>query len=244
MTEDKSGRFKDALWFPKEEVEVIVGGAGGIGSWLTLLLTRSGFSPIVFDFDSYEIHNMGGQLCKENSIGKTKVGALTEVVKDFTGVDIITFNEKYTEDSLAGPYMFSGFDNMQARKDMFTNWCKYVENWRGVCDGTVEVDEGDKENVIKNVPIFIDGRLAAEYMEVYCVRPDDIEKYSKTLFDDSEAEEAPCTMKQTSHAAAMIASKIVGFWTNHYANVLEGDEITNIPFYDEFSIPLNKHVNG
>ena len=62
MTEEHSSRFKDAPWFPKEETNVIVGGAGGIGSWLTLLLSRAGFYPVVYDFDVLEGHNLAGQL--------------------------------------------------------------------------------------------------------------------------------------------------------------------------------------
>ena len=54
MTETHSSRFKDAPWFPKEETAIIVGGAGGIGSWLSLLLSRAGFYPIVYDYDRLE----------------------------------------------------------------------------------------------------------------------------------------------------------------------------------------------
>lgn len=59
MTETHSSRFKDAPWFPKEETAIIVGGAGGIGSWLSLLLSRAGFYPIVYDYDRLEEHNLG-----------------------------------------------------------------------------------------------------------------------------------------------------------------------------------------
>ncbi len=36
-------RFKDAPWYAKEDVNVLIGGAGGIGSWLTLFLSRANF---------------------------------------------------------------------------------------------------------------------------------------------------------------------------------------------------------
>ncbi len=78
---NKFNRFKDAPWFPKEDVHTVVGGAGGIGSWLTLLLSRAGFKPIVFDFDTLEEHNLGGQFFSKRQIGKTKVEALEENVQ-------------------------------------------------------------------------------------------------------------------------------------------------------------------
>ena len=153
MNIEQAGRFKDAPWFPKDEVNVIVGGVGGIGSWLTLMLSRAGFIPMVYDFDTFEIHNMSGQLVPERLIGTLKVEAVANVVKDFTGTTIHTFNEKYTADSMSHHYVFSGFDNMQARKDMFSAWCEYVATWKELCIGREEgVDPSQ-------TPVFIDGRL-------------------------------------------------------------------------------------
>lgn len=53
------GRFKDAPWFPKDEISIVVGGAGGTGSWAAFFLARAGFSPLIYDHDIIEVHNMG-----------------------------------------------------------------------------------------------------------------------------------------------------------------------------------------
>lgn len=212
ITDVKYNRFKDAIWFQKaSETTVMVGGAGGIGSWTTMLLSRAGFRPVVYDFDLLEEHNIGGQLFLKTSVGKTKVEALQKVIDYFCDEDIMVFNERIVQDSLSNPIFISAFDNMQARKVSFENWCKV--------------------NTYSN-SIFIDGRLTAEQMQIFCVTANNSEKYRKYLFDDSEVPDAPCTFKQTSHAAAMIASHIVGFLTNHISGL-------PVPFYWEYNIPLD-----
>ena len=238
MTEEHSSRFKDAPWFPKEETNVIVGGAGGIGSWLTLLLSRAGFYPVVYDFDVLEGHNLAGQLYtqKDAEIGALKVDALKGLCKHFADTDITVMNERYTKDSMSHHYVFSAFDNMQARKDMFAAWKEYVKEWE---EFKSLADISKETNVNLAEPIFIDGRLTAEQMQIFCVTPDLIAEYEKHLFDDSEVEDAPCTMKQTSHSAAMIASHMVGFFTNHMTNNAVKDKDRTVPFFWEYFIPIN-----
>ena len=224
MKEIHSSRFKDALWFPKEEEYIIVGGAGGIGSWLTLLLARAGFFPVVYDFDILEEHNLAGQLySKQDAEANTpKVKALAELCANYADTVIDVFEEKITRETMSNHLVISAFDNMQARKDLFESWSEFVDGY-----------EGDLE------PIFIDGRLTAEQMQIFCVTPENRDKYREHLFDDSEVEDAPCTLKQTSHAAAMIASHMVGFFTNHYTNNKERDIVRSVPFFWEYFIPLN-----
>lgn len=236
----KSSRFKDAPWFSEEEVNCIVGGAGGIGSWLVVLLSRAGYLPIVYDFDTIEEHNLGGQLFPKRHIGQTKVAALTEVVKDFTDMDITPMNEKYTLESMSHNYVFSAFDNMKARKDMFEGWKGFVKEWMDEVDDTEEPEE--KAKMLKETPVFIDGRLLMEQLTIFCVTPDNMEKYEEHLFEDSEVKDAPCTLKQTSHTAAMIASHMVGFFTNHYANNMIGDTDRALPFMWEYFVPID-YVN-
>lgn len=240
MTETHSSRFKDAPWFPKEKTDIIIGGAGGIGSWLSLMLSRAGFFPIVYDFDRLEEHNLAGQLYSKEDAEKLmpKVEALKVLCKNFADTDIIVMNEKYTKESMSHHYVFSAFDNMQARKDMFEAWEEYVAEWQDF-NTTLKAGEEDFSEFSVYTPIFIDGRLTAEQMQIFCVTPDRIEEYKKHLFDDSEVEDAPCTMKQTSHSAAMIASHMVGFFTNHMTNNAEGDSVRNVPFMWEYFIPIN-----
>lgn len=212
-------RFKDAPWFPKENETVMIGGAGGIGSWLALFLTRAGFAPIIFDFDIIEEHNIGGQLFRLSDVGKFKVTALHNIIKEFGNDNINTFTQKIDRDSPTHHFMFSAFDNMKARKDLFEVWKRSISG-------------------ASILPIFIDGRLEMEQLQVFCVTPDRIAEYEVTLFNDSEVEDAPCTMKQTSHTAAMIATLMTSYFTNHMVNIYERERLREIPFYHEFYIPL------
>lgn len=219
MLQQQQNRFKDAPWFPKENETVMIGGAGGIGSWLALFLTRAGFKPMVYDFDTIEEHNLGGQLFREEDIDKFKVNALFDVVKMLSSQEISTSTEKITIDSPTHYFMFSAFDNMKAREDLFEVWKKSIPN-----------------SLV--TPIFIDGRLEMEQLQIFCVTPDKINQYEQTLFGDEQVEDAPCTMKQTSHSAAMIATLMTAFFTNHMVNVYERQVCREVPFYHEFYIPI------
>ena len=327
MNEIHTSRFKDAPWFAKEEINTVIGGAGGIGSWLTLLLCRAGFTPVVYDFDRLEEHNLAGQMySKQDAISnKLKVTALKENCKAFADTDINIFSERITEETMSHNYVFSAFDNMKARKDMFGAWKVFVEDWKSnllpqelvdvevvtynviltSCNGNIlatvklvkdllnldlkeskdlvynvvirpghtpvpaiiktglTLEEADElvslfkdinasaelmpiyktekqlSNVPGDTPIFIDGRLRAEQMQIFCVTPNNIEAYEAHLFDDTEVEDAPCTLKQTSHSAAMIASHMVAFFTNHLTNNNAKDIERNVPFLWEYFIPLD-----
>ena len=212
----KKSRFRDATWFQKVEeftIPIVIGGSGGIGSWLTLFLSRNMTetnSLILYDFDRVEEVNIAGQLFRIKDVGKLKAEAMRDIVKDFSGFTGLTpMNKRYGKESLRGPVMFSCFDNMEARKDMF-------ENWKREANGNGQA-------------IFIDGRLLAEQFQVYFVTRGTEELYQNThLFDDSEVDDVRCTYKQTTHFAAMIAGKMVQGFTNWLDGTFE------VPFrYEE-----------
>ena len=218
-TQEQTNRFKDADWLPKNKEAVLVGGAGGIGSWVTFFLTKIGFNAYLYDFDTVETHNLGGQLFKQDAVGKSKVEAVREVVEEYCGVQISAFQEKITETSPGHMYCISAFDNMEARKTMFNTWKKFAL-------------------LYPETAIFIDGRLELESFQIFCVTPDRIADYEKHLFSDSVIEEAACTLKQTSHTAAMIATTMTAFLTNHIANLNLDIKLREVPFFYEFVSPM------
>ncbi len=222
-TPEHFGRFKGAPWFEVKTRSALVGGAGGIGSWLTLFLSRANFECLVFDMDTVETHNTGGQLYGGTHIGEAKVHALNSVVQFLAQIPVMPFHNPYNEKSMAHYYSFSCFDNMEARKLMFTKWKEKIPYWTA---------QGIN-------PIFIDGRLRAEQMQIFCVKTDNVEQYEKHLFSSSEVEPEACTMKQTSHSAAMIGAHMTAFFTNHLTNVKEQEDIREVPFYWSYFIPLD-----
>ncbi len=216
-----NNRFSDAPWIPQKEEKVLIGGAGGIGSWLTFFMCRAGFKPYVFDDDIVEEHNIGGQLFQKRYIGRPKVEALRTLCYDFCDTTIDSSNTRITrENPVSHYYSFSCFDNMKARRIMF-------DNWKSTFSKTTRI------------PILIDGRLLAEQLQIFCVTPQNADRYEDFLFSDDEIEDAPCTFKQTSHVAAMIASHMFAFFTNHITNMYEGEFVRDVPFFYEFYTPVS-----
>jgi len=187
-------RFKDADWFPTGKETIVIGGQGGIGSWLTLLLSRIGYNLVTYDFDTVEAHNIGGQFFKTTDLGKTKGIAVRDNILEYSNSSITVFTEPISDNTILSPFMMSAFDNMDARKKLFKLWKQSFE-------------------ISKQYPIFIDGRLEPEMFQIFCVKPSQADLYEeKYLFNDYEVEELSCSFKQTSHTAAMIAGHMTAFY--------------------------------
>lgn len=211
-------RFKDAPWMDKEKTEtIVVGGVGGIGSTTLYFLTKSTLANfIIFDNDVVDEYNVGTQFFMPSYVNTPKVGAIKDILKTF-GVNssrIQTINSKIGDTTL--PITIAAFDNMAARKQLFNAWKSLP----------------DRE-------IFIDGRLSATIYQVYTVIPGREELYEKTLFDDNDVANAPCTFKQTTHFAGLIGARITQLITNYLSNKYAGENIMNIPYLvEEYGDPF------
>lgn len=229
--EEYRSRFSSAVWADRaKEIHITLAGVGGIGSWTGVLLSRLGINSMsIYDDDIVEEVNLSGQLFEGTHIGRHKVEALRTLMNRFSFFyNVNTFPRKYTEYSIATKVMICGFDNMVARKDFFASWYNLV----------VEASKNKEENLKEY--LFIDGRLAAEELQIFCLRGDDlysIHKYSKEhLFSDEEAEETVCSYRQTSFMAGMIGALINNLFVNYVAN-LEEDIIfeRDLPFFTSYN---------
>lgn len=203
------GRFKGTSWFePISESTIMICGQGGVGSWLTLFLARTGANLVTVDYDTVEDHNIAGQLYGKDDVGKKKVVATVDVIQRLCGeVNITALDSKIQEgvdesafDML--PYcdvVCTSFDNIRIRRIMFEAW----------------LERGKEDS------LFVDGRMSLEQGNVFTVdknKPEEVKHYRESCFDDRELPEAGCTVKATSHCGSLIASLMTSQITNWFHN--------------------------
>lgn len=212
-------RFKGAEWFDSFQYRnLTIIGAGGISSWAALILSRLRFMKIdIYDSGIVEVKNMSGQMFTRGDIGKQKAYAVIDNVKLFNWDDVCMCGSPHNFDRMS-PYdnydiVVLGVDNMRSRKTIFESF--------------------------KNTRVFfVDGRLSADFLQIFAFDmydTDAVSKYEEMfLFDDSEADETPCSFKQTTYMAAMIGSLITNIIINRVNNMKSVFEY-NVPFYTEFN---------
>lgn len=226
LISEETSRFNSAIWFDKtRKQDVTIAGLGGIGSYVVFMLSRLDVNTMtLYDPDIVERVNLSGQLYNSNQIGDYKVDAAANMIANYSNYhSFVAKHEKLDENSMISKVTICGFDNMKARKDAFRNWTNFVarlpEEERGEC-------------------LFIDGRLAAEELQVFCIKGDDTDgerRYEPYLFSDSQATPTVCSYKQTTFMANMIGSIIVNLFINFVANQCNPLIDRDLPFYTEYN---------
>ena len=227
LVDEATSRFSSAIWYENiQKKTVILAGVGGIGSYVGFLLARmKPASMFIYDDDIVETVNMSGQLYGQSDLGRPKVSALAEMIRNYADYSsVFAIKERFTEESEASDIMICGFDNMAARKLFFNKWVNHVQS----------KSEEERKNCL-----FIDGRLAAEEFQVLCIKGDDeynINRYNNEfLFSDAEADETICSYKQTTFCANMIASYMVNLFVNFCANQCEPLIDRDLPFLTTYN---------
>ena len=221
---DNTSRFRGAPWFETiKNTSFSIIGLGGIGSYVAFFLSRLRPRNIsLIDGDSVDASNMSGQLYRTSDIHASKVNAASWIMRDFSDYfNSTAINIRVTARNMniIGPYTFCGLDNMTARRDCFRLWKARFGN--------------------SSDALFIDGRLAMEEYQIFCIPGGDTERqntYEKEwLFSDGEAEETVCSLKQTSFMAGAIAAMMVNIAVNYFTNVALSAPIRDVPFFTSYS---------
>lgn len=171
-----------------EEITII--GAGAIGGWTALALSKMGFGNItVLDDDEVSIENMNCQFFRHKDVGRKKVDALKELILDFSGFRIEGTAHRFSRTSSpARGIVISAVDSMSARRDIW------------------EAHKGSA-----NTKMIIDPRMGAENALLYVMNPmssKDQESYEKALYSDDNAVSEPCTRKSTAYCALPLSGLV------------------------------------
>ena len=221
---DDNARFSGAEWFEAmRDARTLVVGLGGIGSWLALLLSRFKVRELrCKDMDKVEEINLAGQLYKNDDIGLFKTEAICDTIRNFNISRPLIYgdNREFTSDSVIdfGYNIFLALDSIAARRTVYNKW---------------------KCNIASYKPtILIDGRLTADKWQIFAIPSNDVKRmevYEKEwLFPESEAQHLPCSFKQTTYMAAMIASYMCNLFVNFIAESTKPIVPYSVPFMTEF----------
>jgi len=198
---DAKERFKRQIDIIKtEELDfpIHILGAGGIGSWTAMTLAMMGCQNItVYDDDEVEDHNVASQLYKEKQLGKNKVHALADNVKEQSGLDIVTATKDAENNIITGLVIIT-IDSMESR-------ARLAELYK------------DKDVYI------IDGRMGGLQLEIYCYSA---KEYPKTIVPQGEVTPEACTARSICFNCAVIGGLIANYVRMFGKKELKDQEIT------------------
>ncbi len=204
-------------------------GAGATGSWVAYLAAKMGWQNFrIWDLDVVESHNLPNQVYDINQIGKFKVEALEEKLKQFNPeVTVEIHKEFYTSEKhrdLLEDYVFIAVDSLSARKDIVT---------------------GLKHHIL--VDAILETRMGFQHAEINYLVPSEIstiDKYLNLLKTDEEVVESACNARIITSLTCIIASSVVhnicalAAKDRHESNHIQLLENHDIPSKQIFSLPL------
>lgn len=175
---------------------VTIIGVGSVGSALAMVLAKEGCSDItVWDGDEVASHNVPMSEYWPEDIMRLKVEALADKILKAAGLNIIAIPKMYNGEPLKTA-VAACVDTMEGRKLIWSQ---------------------TKQNPF--VELFVDTRIAAEYIEVFAIRPcnpEDIEYYEHFLYPSKDAALLSCGSHGAKHvsgtAANAACAALTGWW--------------------------------
>jgi len=192
--------------FGRRRIDVI--GAGASGSRIVLSLAKLGLEDIhVWDFDKVEAHNIANQAFSIADVGKLKVEALRDLVRQQTGATIHVHAERVDGSQQLGDVVFLLTDTMASRKEIWNKGIRYKMRTKLLIETRMGTDEG----------------------RVYTVnptRPAQVKGWEATLYDDAVAQVSACGASVTVGPTAEYLSGLAVWQLIRWAAIEKGKEDT------------------
>ena len=201
-------------------VPITIVGAGAIGSWAALILSKAGFSALgVVDFDKVEIENLNSQFFSlKHDVDEFKVVALQRNIEWLTSQKVSINTEKYEKGAYDG-IVVCAVDSMEVRKTLWEEHKNHA--------GTIAL---------------IDPRMSAEFASLYVMKPSrtaDHEDYPKTLHSDKDSVQERCTAKATGYTASLLAGLVV----KAVKDLVTGTPYARVTLWDIGKHAMEVHTN-
>lgn len=178
------------IFNPEEfNLPIHVIGVGATGSFDVMALAKIGFNKIhVWDFDVVEANNTAGQIYGLDDINRMKVDTLKDIVERVANIKLITHPCAWNGEALSG-IVIMGADSMAVRKRIF-----------------------EATMMKPMVPLVCDHRIGGQKAQLFAYQPSNvvaIEDFKKTLFNDDQAIDLPCTLRSVIDINWFVASMTV-----------------------------------
>ena len=171
-------------------LHVTIIGCGAVGSFTALSLAKMGVGQLtLIDHDKVSIENLANQYFREDDIGKKKVDACSDLIRQFDRqIPMVTQARPFIKQKLESDIVISAVDSMTVRKRI---WNTAVAH--------------------RSVKLLIDPRMAAQVIQVYSVKPgvpNGSKSYEATLIDESETLDEPCTARSIIYSVLPLAGLV------------------------------------
>lgn len=175
------------------ECSATIIGVGAIGRQVAIQLTAIGIPQIqLIDFDNVEISNLATQGYFQKDLGRSKVDATAEFVREINhDLHVEILLDRFKRSTSVGNCVFNCVDSIVTRKHI----------WEAIQD---------------KVNFYTDGRMSAEVLRVITVCDEESRKYyPQTLFTAEQAHTGQCTAKTTIYCANIAAGFMLAQFTKY-----------------------------
>lgn len=208
-------------FFQPEKVgaRIHIVGCGSVGSTIAENLVRCGVTELtLWDFDKVEPHNLANQMFRQQDIGKTKVEALFDILKDINPEVASTIELKPDgwKGKLMSGYIFLCVDSIELRREivekhMDSPYVKAVFDFRTLLEGAQH--------------------YAADWRDLKMKQ--DILK-SMNFSHEEAKEETPVSACGVTLGVATTVRLICALGVNNFINFVKGNGVKKLIIIDGF----------